>query len=815
MATIFSKRQPLHLARFRKLERYEAFDMDGNPTKKPVAGPALDRKQLESLGLSVTRIETHQSRIQRARDGSLVTTLNILGACTTNNGAVLPWKKIVRFVETDFSGHGRAFLDSAQKYWNSRYLVSCIPAAGAASRYLAALRKFANSFEAHLAAVHHSHHPRLDLNTDSMPALPAADRRALRSRLRTLELSADLKILAEECFSTTKEHIAKFFAEIENHLTSDHPLKPIGQLTTSREASAPATTGSEAPSPQNETYMRQHWRVGKTAGDQSAVQSQVRAIHWSEFVRNKETDATDPNTHELGSQPTDSDEPLNRQEKALLQAYAAARVLLDEFEGLSKALVKTTQENDSFLFLKLVEQMSLIPCLANVVVCPAGLADIFYSEVLFLGERLTQEVRNIFETARTPFAPDWVSRNERNKALRSTDSSIQTASEAHSNQNDVCPRRTGEHRGDWVVLEQGNELSTIRFCLDGTPHINSKGSYTRVSAGHGELVNLFDNILDQFPEAECAHIRNIDNIIGTGPERRKEIGTPARLFRIVRDCLEALRAAVERHVDLLATHNGLRPEAKQILNCPNAKGALTVLQNLAHVGLEQKQDRVFGAQNELSRQLGQALEETPLTLDDIFNLLCNLFHWPSIDESISPIEKSKLLATMLQKPLSVFGVVRKETGDIGGGPVFAKLPGGDTVKLCMEMPHATDEDCEIYFGARGKATHFNPVLVFFELQTHSFQGGRRVDFKKLVDDRFWLLAVKEFEGTKVCYHETVLYELIGNSATSNVLFAEVPRTLFKPHKTIFDSLGQDRRSYGFDETLKTQEDRNPSSRHDF
>ena len=44
----------------------------------------------------------------------------------------------------------------------------------------------------------------------------------------------------------------------------------------------------------------------------------------------------------------------------------------------------------------------------------------------------------------------------------------------------------------------------------------------------------------------------------------------------------------------------------------------------------------------------------------------------------------------------------------------------------------------------------------------------------------------------VCYHETVLHELIGNSATTNLVFIEVPRTLFHPHKSFFDSLGNDR-----------------------
>ncbi|MFZ9521472.1 MAG: DUF4301 family protein, partial [Silvanigrellaceae bacterium] len=200
-----------------------------------------------------------------------------------------------------------------------------------------------------------------------------------------------------------------------------------------------------------------------------------------------------------------------------------------------------------------------------------------------------------------------------------------------------------------------------------------------------------------------------------------------------------------------------------------------------------------------------------LTVETFQRLLGNLFHWQPLPEKLSLFAKWDWLQQQLSRPLSVFGVVRKEVGDVGGGPVFAQLPDGTHVKICLEMPHASKEDAQEYFGNKGRATHFNPVLVFFELRTHqrshtaSPRSGRIVQPGQLFDEHFWLLARKEFVGRKVCYHETVLYELIGNSARTNVLFVEVPRTLFRPHKTLLDSLGQDRRSYGFDETLKGED----------
>ncbi len=147
------------------------------------------------------------------------------------------------------------------------------------------------------------------------------------------------------------------------------------------------------------------------------------------------------------------------------------------------------------------------------------------------------------------------------------------------------------------------------------------------------------------------------------------------------------------------------------------------------------------------------------------------------------------------------GMVAKQKKDFGGGPVFANVTDVGQVKLCVEMPHVNAADRKQYFENGGEG-YFNPVLVFFELRTHTrpqgdySQPGRPVLFSDLFDDHLWLLTRRDYKGVAVCYHETVLYELIGNSAHTNVVFAQVPRLLFNPHKSYLDTLGKRLEDYG-------------------
>lgn len=773
----------------------------------------LDAAQIAALGLNFERIQVHAQRVKKAASGQIVTTLPCLGACTTNNGGVISWKRAVRFTEGDWGGRVRAFADSAQKYWNARYLVTCIPAAGAASRYLASVRKFVTDFECLLSAAHALDDPaRSDLEpSSSLPGLSVGARQALRHEMQQLALSPNLRQLSEAIqahYPAVTALANHAFLALGRHVTSDEALPSdlIGRKNKGllAEASAFAAQDSFAPMDAfsltfDESVIRNHWEPfgGKAtsvrhrnvlgSSPSLAPLDAWRSPHLATRPL-RIVASTSAATETFSSLATAARPggPLTDKETDVLRIYCDCRSLLDVYETAPKAFVPTTAEGDDFLFLKIVEQMSLLPCNGNVLVCPAGKKAEFEKRISLLGLRLLPECRNLFELVRTPFAPHWLTRWSSKAAPAVTGAA------------DARLETDPSVRGAWCVMEQGHNLSTIRFDENGQPTRLADGRYSMVSAGHGELVHIFADILKRFPEAECLHIRNIDNVIGTGSERRREIQTPSRVFRVVRDCLEALRF----YFDALASGSTVGHDWAWL--DARARGALTTLARLAETW--QQPDEL---------QL-DAAAMCRVTTD----ILGSLFHWPGVEAAEPVVLRARRLSEWLARPLSVFGVVRKEEGDVGGGPVFTSLADGGTIKLCMEMPHASEADCELYFGARGRATHFNPVLVFFELQTHkpvsgvapgdhaSAQAtGRAVDFASLFDDRFWLLARKDFEGRRVCYHETVLYELIGNSARTNLLFVEVPRTLFNPHKTFMDGLGQDRRSYGFGETLKAQDER--------
>jgi hypothetical protein len=798
-----------------------------NPNEGHVgAQNILDPQCLEALALDPARLGIHAERVNKALSNEVVTTLPCHGACTTNNGAVISWKRAVRFAEGDWGGRVRAFADSAQKYWNGRYLVTCIPAAGAASRYLATIRKFVAQFESLLQAAHALDAPKSPTPAlaEGAPTLGPQGLQAFRAECLQLVLSADLRNLADAVqvsFPDVSHRAQEIFSGLSRHLSHEEPLPPgcLGKSASERWLpGVPTATDDRWVSPwdapgmsgasgagrshgNGEWMIRNNWEpygllgggISRSAPTATLKPHSATLESWRpasdhmaplRIVNN--TDRSTSQLHGLGRGGR-ARSPLHEREVDALLIFSACRALLDFYESQPKAFVPTTAEGDDFLFLKLVEQMSLIPCRSNILICPAGQKDEFERRIKVAGQRMILESRNIFELARTPFAPNWLS-----SRVGSSDPLSPDRDQGHSKRE--------SSRGEWQVMEQGNSLSTIRFDDEGRPIKTATGGYSLVSAGHGELVHLFGDILREYPEAECLHIRNIDNVIGSGPERRREIQTPARVFRIVRDCLEALRF----YFDDLAAGTTTGPHGNTVSE--RARGALRTLARLAE-SWQQPEDAALDPAN-MCLHAGEVLG--------------SLFHWPELQPSEPMINRARQLSQWLARPLSVFGVVRKETGDVGGGPVFTTTASGESIKLCMEMPHASDSDRESYFGARGKATHFNPVLVFFELQTHKplegmtpkspsqhevWNKGRPVNFAQLFDDRFWLLARKEFEGRRVCYHETVLYELIGNSARTNLLFVEVPRTLFNPHKTFMDGLGQDRRSYGFGETLKAQDER--------
>ena len=736
----------------------------------------LDTQLLREAGLNPERIRLHQNRIRMALNNQVQTTIPVLGACTTNNGGIVSWKAMTRFIGSDFFSSTRKFQASAFEHWKRAHLLTCIPAAGAASRFLGQLQKFVMEME--------GQSPQIRVAAENFLAggsaknLSTQEKTELQVWLANKKLPADLgemgdKIRAQKVQDVRMPHQNLFDALCAFVSGGKMPRK----LHESKLALSKKEMGEEF----LEVATRTHWNTNVTPtrqpqggafswGTPVVLQDDpddsfpdLTAKHWTDRLAVSEK----PKTKDAQNQADFAQTFLGANERDILDAYCAAKVLLELFGSQPKALVPTTAEGDSFLKLKLAEQVSLFPCSANFLIAPADQKQKFESTIAQYGRSLQHAYGNIFELENTPFSPPWMN-------------------------------APGRIFGNWHVEEQGRDLSTIRFETSGAPYLTDDGKYSPVAAGHGELVHLFKTMATAYPEAECLHIRNIDNIVGSSADRSHELNVPAETFRLLRDALEFLRAAIDDFVK--QKKPGARIPEK--IEVPAFYEALHFIGTLHGSAFAQE------ALGDCFLPNGSYSGVTEQTAQRI---LSNIFHWPSYEKAGLAREPWSETRELLSRPLSVFGVVRKEVGDVGGGPVFAKLPDGATVKLCMEMPHANNEDSKEYFGTKGKATHFNPVLVFFELRTHRrrlndiLESGTVVDFEQLFDDRFWLLARKEIQGKPVCYHETVLYELIGNSATTNVVFVEVPRTLFNPHKTIFESLGQDRRSYGFEETLQSTE----------
>lgn len=283
------------------------------------------------------------------------------------------------------------------------------------------------------------------------------------------------------------------------------------------------------------------------------------------------------------------------------------------------------------------------------------------------------------------------------------------------------------------VLEQHGGLSTIRFSTECEPFRDSSGKMTIVPAGHGTLTALFP---DCAGSAHSLFIRNIDNVMGNSDSVVRTTSNFLALHDKILTLVLRIRAA-------LAADN--LTQAEEVAN------------ELLHLIPE-------GTRNE------GALKD----LGPLWQVQAALFH-TSIPENrnISAVKK------LFQRPVNTLGQVRNTGKDVGGTPCFVNF-GGKKVKVCVEVPHASEAQKKQFFMNPEKATHFNPVFAAAEITTDS-------EFYERQNDDFWLMAEKQYRGMPVIYYETVLYELIGNSALANTIFVEVPRSVFNPHKAMTDA----------------------------
>jgi hypothetical protein len=294
---------------------------------------------------------------------------------------------------------------------------------------------------------------------------------------------------------------------------------------------------------------------------------------------------------------------------------------------------------------------------------------------------------------------------------------------------------------------QGSEQSTIRIRSNGLPYIEANGTFSVVPAGHGTLASLIPKLKHEFPQAHSVLIRNIDNVIG---------------------CRSDVRSAARA---IASAHHGI----------------LSAVQQIRHALKVSDYGRAADAARKIYNQIFEKDIPAKGTFDQLWTLLESLFHSSRVAAKYlihDEVDEAKILAFMFNRPVNTLGQVPNIHRDVGGSPCFVKLGSGDLIyKICLEQPHASEDDRRVFLNDFDRATHFNPVFAFAEID---FEPNH---YEK-AEQSAWILSKKNYRGETVYYHESVLYELLGNSLLANVCFVEIPRLLFNPHKTFTDSVGR-------------------------
>lgn len=294
--------------------------------------------------------------------------------------------------------------------------------------------------------------------------------------------------------------------------------------------------------------------------------------------------------------------------------------------------------------------------------------------------------------------------------------------------------------------EQGLELATVRWNESGEICTDESGVIATVPAGHGALLSLLPRVHTHFPKAHSLWVRNIDNVVGTA----SSIVTASKNF--------------------LATHQVILDAVRRIRPLLESNDLLHASQ-MARTLLDQF-------------DISVPKDATP---NQVLTLVSRqMFHRAGISKDQTQLDPSHL-KQLFSNIVVTMGQVPNTRRDVGGTAVFANVLGVEQ-KICLEVPHASAEDRVLYLEDASKATHFNPVFVAVEIPSHE-----QLEFWK--DHPFWLVAKKSWRGQDVWYQESILYEMLGSSAYTNVTFVEIPRTLFNPHKSILDAKNRSLREW--------------------
>ncbi|MEY2988079.1 MAG: hypothetical protein RJB13_1600, partial [Pseudomonadota bacterium] len=563
----------------------------------------VNREKVIRAGLNFQRVQQHQERVVTATASGRATTLPVIGACTTSNGAVIPWKTLVRFAEGErLSAAQRRARRAAFQYWCKQHLGTFIPAAGAASRFMASLQRFIQDANLQTPELKDFCSSFFAVEGSQQPGIHRSQRLDSLASLSSLVLPADIKVIPQLLMDWDKTAVTADFTELAGALEL---FFTEGRASDSRSPTDASTNSQLNGNNDFNDTDRNNWRVHWESHQTMTGEKSLKGQHWLDALQSQPPMEVVNSNKKLRRE-------LSEKEKLALRCYAAAYVLIEKYAQHPKGLVPTTAESDSFLFLKLVEQIALLQSSVNIYIAPHQKTAAFKEEVTVGKRKLIEQTQNIFDLEGTSFAPDW---------LKST---IQ------------------RNVSDTQILEQGLDLCTIRFHEDGTAVVDENGQYSPVAAGHGELLNLFPDIAAQWPQLECLHIRNIDNVIGTQKERQQELKSVAETFRLLRDAIEFLRSEVEEFLPKCRQSDGA-----ELLTHPDAVAAVRFL-----VQLIPGQSQNLG----LSGLPSTNALHGGLSVESIQKVLGNLFHWQPLPEGLSCFGQWDWLQQQLSRPLSVFGV---------------------------------------------------------------------------------------------------------------------------------------------------------------
>ncbi len=167
-----------------------------------------------------------------------------------------------------------------------------------------------------------------------------------------------------------------------------------------------------------------------------------------------------------------------------------------------------------------------------------------------------------------------------------------------------------------------------------------------------------------------------------------------------------------------------------------------------------------------------------------------------LEETFHTEAGTKEMARALARPITVMGMVENIGKDVGGGPFFIEEK-GKRVKVCVEGPHLSPEDIEKLTelaGTEKGATHFNPVYVLREVK----RDGKPLPI--VMNPEYFIVTERLTGHTSTLHHETVLWEMVGNSGDSNLVFFEMtrgPEGIFNPSKLFTDAMGRDAEELGY------------------